>query len=60
MAVIFSIMVADMFAVFTGIEFVLELEELSHKCEVGIELGEVERFGGLKYSGDQDRATVMH
>jgi hypothetical protein len=28
MAVIFSIMVADMFAVFAGIEFVIGLEEL--------------------------------
>jgi hypothetical protein len=47
-------------AVFAGKEFVLELEELFHKYEVGIGLGEVERFGGLKYSGDQDQATVMH
>ena len=56
MAVIFSIMVADMFAVFVGIEFVPGLEELSHKSEVGVRLGEVERFGGLKYSGDRDRS----
>jgi hypothetical protein len=59
MAVIFSIMFADMFAVsvvFVGIEFVPGSEELCHKCEVGVELGEVERFGGLKYSGDQDRS----
>jgi hypothetical protein len=60
-AVIFSIIVADaaIFAVFAGIEFLLGLEELFHKCEVGIELGEVEIFGGLKYSGDQEQATVI-
>jgi len=59
MAVIFSIMFADMFAVFAvflEIEFVPGLEELYHKREVGVGLGEVERFGGLKYSGDRDRS----
>ena len=53
-AVIFSIMVADMFAVFVGIEFLLGSGRDSQECEVGNELGEVEIFGGLKYSGDLD------
>jgi hypothetical protein len=36
MAVIFSIMVADMFAVFVGIEFLLGFGRAPKECEVGI------------------------